>query len=328
MKYLLQRLGFYLLAFLAAITINFFLPRMMPGDPVQSYLASLYTSGGTISQETVRAIEKLFGFIENEPLWKGYLRYMGSIFSGNWGISLKFYPQPVTQVLARGLRWTFFLVGSSIIVSYTITTLLGIWAAWRRGSTFDSIVTISGRVLSNVPAIVITLGVYFVFASRLGWFPTGYAYDNLIVPGFTLEFIISVLYHAVLPVLSIVILGLGGIMGMRANMINQLGSDYIIMGWAKGVPDRTVMFSYGARNAMIPTVTALAMSLGFVFGGSIITEIVFNYPGIGLIMFQGISARDYPLIQGQLLITTLMVLSANFVSDFLIFAIDPRIRRQ
>lgn len=328
MKYLLQRLGFYLLAFLAAITINFFLPRMMPGDPVQSYLASLYTSGGTISQETVRAIEKLFGFIENEPLWKGYLRYMGSIFSGNWGISLKFYPQPVTEVLARGLRWTFFLVGSSIIVSYTITTLLGIWAAWRRGSTFDSIVTISGRVLSNVPAIVITLGVYFVFASRLGWFPTGYAYDNLIVPGFTLEFIISVLYHAVLPVLSIVILGLGGIMGMRANMINQLGSDYIIMGWAKGVPDRTVMFSYGARNAMIPTVTALAMSLGFVFGGSIITEIVFNYPGIGLIMFQGISARDYPLIQGQLLITTLMVLSANFVSDFLIFAIDPRIRRQ
>ena len=328
MKYLLQRLGFYLLAFLAAITINFFLPRMMPGDPVQSYLASLYTSGGTINQETVRAIEKLFGFIENEPLWKGYLRYIGSIFSGNWGISLKFYPQPVTQVLARGLRWTFFLVGSSIIVSYTITTLLGIWVAWRRGSTFDSIVTVSGRALSNVPAIVITLGVYFIFASSLGWFPTGYAYDNLIVPGFTLEFIISVLYHAVLPVLSIVILGLGGIMGMRANMINQLGSDYITMGWAKGVPDRTVMFSYGARNAMIPTVTALAMSLGFVFGGSIITEIVFNYPGIGLIMFQGISARDYPLIQGQLLITTLMVLSANFVSDFLIFAIDPRIRRQ
>lgn len=327
MKFLLRRFGFYLIAFVAAITINFFLPRMMPGNPVQSYLASLYSSGGNVSEATVRAIEKLFGFIEDEPLWKGYLRYVSSIFSGDWGISLKYYPMPVTQALSRGLRWTVFLVGSAVVISWLINTLLGILAAWRRGSKFDSTVTVCGRIASNIPAIVITLGIYFIFGSLLKWFPTGYAYDNLILPGFTLEFIRSVLYHAVLPTTSIIILSLGGIMGMRANMINQLGSDYISMGIAKGIPDRTLMFSYGARNAMIPTVTALAMSLGYVFGGSIITEIVFNYPGIGLVMFQAIAARDYPLIQGQLLITTLMILWANFLADLFIYALDPRLRR-
>ena len=198
MKYFLQRFGFYLIAFLAAITINFFLPRMMPGDPVQSYIASLYSGGGNISTETVKAIQKLFGFVD-QPLWKSYVNYIWSMLQGDWGISLKYYPTPVLSVIFDYLPWTLFLVGSSVLVSYLITTILGIFAAWNRGGLFDNIVTITGQIVANIPAIVTALILYMIFASQMKWFPSGYAYDSLLFPEFSWEFVRSVLYHGVLP---------------------------------------------------------------------------------------------------------------------------------
>lgn len=327
MKYFLQRFGFYFIAFFAAITINFFLPRMMPGDPVQSYIASLYSGGGNISAETVHAIQKLFGF-NDQPLWKSYLDYIGNMLEGNWGISLKYYPRPVLSVIFDYLPWTLFLVGSSVVISYFITTMLGILAAWNRGGLLDSIVTITGQIIANIPAIVTALILYMVFASQLKWAPAGYAYDSLLFPEFTGEFILSVIKHAVLPASAIIITSLCNIMVMRANMINQLGEDYIVMGWGKGVPDRTVMFRYGARNALLPLVTTFAMSMGYIFGGSIVVEMVFNYPGLGLLMFQALAARDYPLIQGLLLLITVLVLSMNLFADIVVYLLDPRLRKQ
>ncbi len=327
MKYFLQRFGFYLIAFFAAITINFFLPRMMPGDPVQSYIATLYSGGGNISADTVHAIEKLFGFVD-QPLWKSYLNYIGSMFQGDWGVSLKYYPRPVLSVIMDYLPWTLFLVGTSVVISYIITTFLGIFAAWNRGGLFDSIVTISGQIVANIPAIVTALLLYMIFASQLKVFPTGYAYDSLLFPEYTWEFARSVLYHAVLPATAVILTSLGNIMVMRANMINQLGEDYIVMGWGKGVPDRRVMFSYGARNALLPLVTTFAMSMGYIFGGSIVVEMIFNYPGLGLLMFQALAARDYPLIQGLLLLITVLVLSMNLLADILVYFLDPRLRKQ
>ncbi len=300
---------------------------MMPGDPVQSYIASLYSGGGNISAETVKAIEKLFGFVD-QPLWKSYLDYIGSIVQGDWGISLKYYPRPVLSVIFDYLPWTLFLVGSSVLISYLITTLLGIVAAWNRGGIFDSLVTITGQILANIPAIVTALALYMIFASQLKWFPSGYAYDSLLFPEFTWEFVRSMIYHCVLPATAVIITSLGNIMVMRANMINQLGEDYIVMGWGKGVPDRKVMFGYGARNALLPLVTSFAMSMGYIFGGSIVVEMIFNYPGLGLLMFQSLAARDYPLIQGLLLLITALVLSMNLFADVLVYLLDPRLRKQ
>ncbi len=330
MKYFLQRLGFYLIAFFAAITINFFLPRMMPGDPVQSYIASLYSSGGNISAETVKAIEKLFGFVD-QPLWKSYLDYIWSMLNGDWGVSLKYYPAPVVSTIFDYLPWTLFLVGSSVVISYIITTFLGIFVAWNRGGVFDSVVTITGQILANIPAIVTALALSMIFARQLDLFPTGGSYDAFnweLTPGFNWPFIKSVLYYAVLPATAIIITSLGNIMVMRANMINQLGEDYIVMGWGKGVPDRKVMFAYGARNALLPLVTSFAMCMGYIFGGSIVIEMVFNYPGLGQLMFQALAARDYPLIQGLLLLITTLVLSMNFFADVVVFFLDPRLRKQ
>ncbi|WP_119008459.1 ABC transporter permease [Vibrio superstes] len=327
MKFILSRLGFYLLAFLAAVTINFFLPRLMPGDPIQSFLARLAQNGGQISPETIASLEVLYGYSSNTPLMEQFITYVGSILTGEWGTSTRFF-QPVFEVLGRGMMWTLLLVGTYLLVSYTITTLLGIYVAWKRGTWTDSVITVGSVVVSSIPAVVMALGMYFLFASNLGWFPTGYAYNPSIDAGWSFEFIGSVAYHLVLPLLCMVALGMGNVMGMRSNMINQLGEDFIVMGWAKGVKDKKVMMQYGARNAVLPMITTFAMSVGAIFGGSLIIEIIFNYPGLGQVMFQAMLARDYPLIQGYLLIMTVMVLGANFVADCLLFVLDPRLRTQ
>ncbi|RKF18546.1 ABC transporter permease [Alginatibacterium sediminis] len=325
MRYIFTRLGFYFLAFLFAVTINFFLPRMMPGDPISSFLGRLAQSGGQITPETIAALEALYGYSTSVPLWQQFIGYLQSIMVGEWGVSTRFF-QPVIEVLGRGTQWTLLLVGGYLLISYTLTTFLGIYVAWKRGTWADSLITVGSVVISSIPAVVMALLLYFAFASNLGWFPTGYAYDPALDPAYTWEFVSSVLYHLALPMIAMVLLGMGNVMGMRSNMINQLGEDFIVMGWAKGVRDRKVMFSYGARNAILPMITSFAMSVGAIFGGSLIIEIIFNYPGLGQVMFQAMLARDYPLIQGYLLMMTIMVLSANFIADMLLFALDPRLR--
>ncbi|MCG9628146.1 ABC transporter permease [Vibrio mediterranei] len=327
MRFIVNRFGFYVLAFLVAVTINFFLPRLMPGDPIQSFLGRLAQNGGQITPETIASLEALYGYSASTPLFEQFLSYLHSIFTGEWGTSMRFF-QPVFDVLGRGMLWTLLLVGSYLIVSYTITTLLGIYVAWKRGTWADSIITVGSVVISSIPAVVMALLMYFVFASNLGWFPTGYAYNPSLNPAFSFEFIGSVVYHLMLPLTAIVLLGMGNVMGMRSNMINQLGEDFIIMGWAKGVKDKKVMLQYGARNAVLPMITTFAMSVGGIFAGSLIIEIIFNYPGLGQVMFQAMLARDYPLIQGYLLIMTIMVLGANFTADLLLFVLDPRLRSE
>ena len=218
-------------------------------------------------------------------------------------------------------------MGTALILGFIINTLLGILAAWRRGSKMDTALTVGGQILANIPSVVVAISLSFALGFT-GIFPRAYAVTPLLMPENNFQYIKDVAYHAFLPVLSIFITGLGGIMGMRANMINQLGEDYIVMGIAKGVPDRKIMFGYGAKNAMLPVVTSLAMQIGFLLGGSLIIEQVFNYPGLGKVMVNAINRRDYPLMQGILLMTTVLMLSANFIADICITFLDPRIRRQ
>ena len=330
MKYIFKRLGFYLIAFVAAVTINFFIPRLMPGDPVQMYMAKLYQTSGKVDAETIAAVEKLFGFNSDQPLIQSYIEYVGNIFIGNWGISFSQFPLTVIEALSRGLNWTMFLMGTSLIISFIINNMLGILAAWKRGSKLDSFLTVGGQLISNIPAVVLALLVSYTFArsETFGIFPSGYAITPLFRPANILQYIGDVAYHAFLPVSCIVMLQLGGIMGMRANMINQLGEDYIAMGRAKGVPERKLMFSYGARNALLPVVTTFAMQVGFMLGGSLIIEVVFNYPGLGKVMLGALNSRDYPLMQGILLMSTILMLSANFLADMMLLILDPRLRKQ
>ena len=324
MAFLLRRLMFYLAAFIAAATINFFLPRVMPGDPIQIMFAG---AGSDLSLENLNALKLTFGFID-APLWDQYLAYLKSVFTGDLGRSIKYYPLPVTELLGRALMWTVGLVGTATVVSFTIGTFLGIMAAWRRGTVFDTVVSLAAIFSSSVPAVVVSLITLFAFGYTLGWFPNGYAADPMLDPSWHWDYVSSVLYHGTLPMLTMVIVLTGGFaVTMRNNMINLLGEDYIVMGRAKGLSDSMVMLWYAARNALLPTVSALAISLGAVLGGSLVTEVVFNYPGMGNTLYQAILARDYPVIQGELLIMTAAMLTANFVVDLSYVLLDPRLKR-
>jgi peptide/nickel transport system permease protein len=324
MAFLLRRLAFYLAAFIAAATINFFLPRLMPGDPIKMMFAS---AGSELSLENLNALKLTFGFID-APIGEQYVTYLRSVFTGDLGRSIKYFPLPVTDLLGRALIWTVGLVGAATLVSFTVGTFLGVMAAWRRGTLFDTIASLAAIFSSSVPAVVVSLITLFVFGYTLGWFPSGYAADPMLDPSWSWGYISSVLYHGTLPMLTMVVVLTGGFaVTMRNNMINLLGEDYIVMGRAKGLSDRGVMLWYAARNALLPTVSALAIALGAVLGGSLVIEVVFNYPGMGNTLYQAILARDYPVIQGELLIMTAAMLAANFLVDLSYVLLDPRLKR-
>ena len=323
MAFLFRRLGFYLAAFLAAATVNFFLPRLMPGDPIEIMFSS---AGSDLSVENLEALKLTFGFVDG-PLWQQYLTYLQSVFTGDLGRSIKYYPLPVTELLGRALIWTVGLMGTATLISFTLGTVLGIMAAWRRGCTFDVVFSVGAIMATSMPAMVLSLVALFFFGFELNWFPTGYAADPALDPAFTWQYVSSVIRHGILPVLTLSIVLTGGfLVTMRNNMINLLGEDYIVMARAKGLSDRRVMFWYAARNALLPTVSSLAIAIGTVLGGSLVTEVVFNYPGLGNTLYQAILARDYPVIQGQLLIMTLAMLTANFIVDISYVLLDPRLR--
>ncbi|WP_299343711.1 ABC transporter permease, partial [uncultured Maritalea sp.] len=314
MSFILRRILFYIVAFLVAASINFMLPRLMPGNPIDIMFAN---AGNTLPPEAKKALAETFGFVER-PLYEEYFIYLKSVFSWDFGISIKYYPLTVLDVLMMALPWTLFLAGTSVILAFCIGSMLGVYAAWKRGSWFDSLVSPSALAVQSVPALVVAITTLYVFGLVLQWLPTGYAYAPALDPGWTWSYFGSIAYHAIMPVGTLAFVSLGGyLITMRNNMIGQLGEEHVVMGHAKGLTDSRVRYNYAARNALLPSMTAFALSLGSVMGGSLIIEIVFNYPGLGNLLFQGIIARDYPLIQGQLIIMTLAMLTANLLIDFI-----------
>lgn len=323
MHFFLRRLSFYVVALFVAATINFLLPRMMPGDPLQIMYGQQLAQ---MTPESLAALREAYG-LNDGPMIQQYFQYLGSIARWDLGISTRHFPKPVSEIVSEALLWTVLLVGFSTVISFLLGSFLGLMAAWFRGSTYDSLATPSSLVLQSVPSVVICLTALFVFAVTLGWFPTGYGYDPQLDPNWSFSFIGNVLHHATLPIITMVVFQMAAfLIPMRANMINLLGEDYITMGRAKGLSNPRVLFQYGARNALLPSVTTLAMALGFVVGGSFITEVVFNYPGIGYLMFQAMISRDYPMIQAHMLIFTMVMLVANLIADLLYVVLDPRVR--
>jgi peptide/nickel transport system permease protein len=303
--------------------MNFAVPRLMPGSPVDGMIAQL---GQRATPAAIAAIKARFGAIE-QPVWEQFVDYVKGLAVLDLGVSVKYYPQTVTEVLGRSAGWTAFLVVTAIIFSLCVGVTLGAIAAWRRGGRFDAFVSPFSVVLIAVPPVIVALATLFIFGVSLRWFPVGYAYDPNLDPGLNFTFFGSVFFHAIMPVLTLSPYLIGEFQTtMRSTMISVLGEDYVTMGRAKGLSEMAVMFSYAARNAMLPVLTNLALILGAVFGGSIVTEIVFNYPGLGLTLFTASVARDYPVIQGQLLLMTLATLGANLLVDLLYGVVDPRIR--
>lgn len=323
-RFIASRAAFYLFTAWAAITINFFLPRMLKGDPVTAYMQK---NAGQISPEAERALRILFGLDQNTTVWQQYLDYWQLLFSGDLGRSFSNGLAPVGEVIAGALPWTVGLVGVATILSFLIGTAGGAIIGWRRGSRADVIVPIS-TFFSTVPYFWLGLIAIAVLSTTLGWFPASHAYDKGSSPELTFDFIGQVIAHGTLPVLTIVIASLGGwILGMRNMMLTVLDEDYITVAQAKGMPNSRVLWRYAARNAVLPQLSSFALSIGFIVGGTIVMEMVFSYPGVGKLLLDATTAKDYPLMQGLFLIITMAVLLANILADIAYAVLDPRTRQ-
>jgi peptide/nickel transport system permease protein len=322
MRTVLRRAIFYLITAWAAISVNFLLPRIMPGDPADALIEKFH---GKLTPSAVRALRVLFGQ-SHESLWQQYLDYWKNLFTGNLGTSYAYYPSSVGQVLGTSIGWTLALITVCTVLSFVIGTGLGMVVGWKRGSWLDSLVPVT-TLLSSLPYFWFAICMVLVFAITLKWFPLsgGYSYEQTI--GFNWGFISSAGYYAILPALTIVVASIGGwLIGMRNMMVTTLSEDYVRLAEAKGLSRRRIMVNYAARNALLPSLSGFAMSLGFVVGGSIVTEVVFNYPGIGTVLFKAAQAQDYPLMQGIFLVVTLTVLVANLAADLAYVFLDPRTR--
>ena len=325
MRFLFRRIGFYLFTAWAAITLNFFIPRLLPGDPVQS-LINKYQ--GRLSTDAIDSLRVLFGLNTHTTLWQDYLSYWDNLLHGDFGISFTYFPTPVAEVLVQSLPWTLTLVGISTILGFVLGTFAGVGLGWRRGTWLDSLLPVA-NFFSAIPYFWLGLIAIAIFGVALPIFPASGGYDGGLLPSFSLEFIGSAIYHAALPALTIVLSSVAGwILGMRNMMVTVSSEDYVTVAQAKGLPERRVMFGYAARNAVLPSISGFALSLGFIVGGTLVTELVFSYPGIGYVLFQAIGSKDYPLMQGVFLIITLSVLVANMVADFAYAFLDPRTRQE
>jgi len=325
MKYLLQRLAFYLFTAWAAVTINFFIPRLIPGDPVMSLVSR---SRGQMSTEAIHSLYVLFGLDKNVSLWQQYLDYWGQLAHGNLGTSFTFFPSSVSEILAQSLPWTLGLVGVTTVLSFLLGTGAGVVAGWRRGSWADALIPAT-TFLSSIPYFWLGLIAIAVFAGANGAFPSAGGFDPGLVPNWDPVFIGSAIQHSLLPAATILVSSISmWILSMRNMMVTVSSEDYITVAHAKGLSERRVMLGYAARNAMLPNISAFALSLGFIVSGTLLVEIVFSYPGLGFELFQAVGSKDYPLMQGIFLVITISVLLANFLADVAYVALDPRTRRE
>ncbi len=323
MRHLLRNLGLYAFAAWASLTLNFLIPRLMPGDPASAMFARF---AGQLQPEAIDALRVAFGFT-NEPLHQQYFTYVAHLFQGDLGLSVAYFPAQVTDVIATGLGWTLLLSGVAVIISFVLGTALGVVATWRRGGWLDSVLPPVLIFLGAFPYFWLAMVLLYVLGFTFEAFPVRHAYSDTLAPAFSAEFLLSVIQHMVLPATAIVIASLGGwMLSMRSTMVGTLAEDYITMANAKGLSQRRIMFHYAARNALLPNITGFGMALGFVLSGSLLTEIVFSYPGQGYLLIQAVRNQDYPLMQGIFLTITLAVLAANLLVDILYVWLDPRTR--
>lgn len=324
--YVIRKLGFYLVAAWAAITLNFLIPRALPGSPVDAMLAKLALRG-PVSAETRRSIEMMLGADTQQSLIKQYLDYLVGLVSGDLGVSVTYFPAPVAQVIIQSLPWTLWLVGLSTLITFLLGVGIGMFVGWRRGTWLDALIP-STTVLQSIPYFWLALVFVYIFAVNLDWFPISGGYDpNLVRPAWDYPFIANATYYAILPALTIVLSSIGGwLLGMRNMMVSTLSEDYVLTAEAKGLSPNRAMITYAARNAVLPSLSGFAISLGFVVSGSIVVETVFSYPGIGFTMLQSVQNNDYALMQGLFLVITLSVLAANLFVDLMYGFIDPRTR--
>ncbi|MEZ4673887.1 MAG: ABC transporter permease [Caldilineaceae bacterium] len=316
-----------LLIIWSGATLNFFIPKMTPRNPLREKLLLEATRSGYIPpgfEEMVQAYEAKFGL--DQPLWRQYANYMGDLLRGDLGFSISNYPKTVWELILEGLPWTIGLLLVTTLLSFFIGSLLGALMAWPKSSNLVKYILPSFLVFGAVPAYVIALTLIYFVAFRWKLLPIGGGYGIGTFPSLSVSFALEIIKHSILPALAIILASAGGwAIGMRGMLVTVQGEDYMTFGEAKGLKERRLFYKYGVRNALLPQVTGLALSLAFLVSGNVLVELVMGYPGIGTLLARSISQLDYFMIYGIVFVIIVGIAIAMFIMDMIYPLLDPRI---
>jgi peptide/nickel transport system permease protein len=324
-KYLGKKALWYFLTFFVLLALNFFLPRLIPGNPVDGITAQL--ASGISDTHTMKRIYEQFmrDFNLDKPAWEQFVLYIRNLLKGDLGTSFVLFPKPVAAIIAEALPWTLALQIPSLFVGWILGNLLGAITAYRKGIFRKALYPFS-LFLNAIPYQVFAIIMLYFFSITLKWFPVGQGFSYALQPALTWRFISDILHHHFLPFMAVTLVLVGGqALGMRSMSIYELNSDYVLYSQLMGINERRISF-YVFRNAMLPQISGLALAIGTLVAGSLITEIVFSYPGIGYYLFDAIRKSDYPTISGCTLLISVTVLAANFIIDILYGLLDPRVK--
>lgn len=323
---LLKRLIGGAVMVLVVASFTFFLVRMMPGDPVQAEYDTLITRGMTPVQAE-NEVRVMYGFMPHQSLWSQYVHYLGHLLHFNLGQSISYEGVGVLHIVLSAAPWTIILVLSGVVASFLLGISAGVVSAVKRSSGTGNFLTVSGSLLHGIPQFVMALLLAFLFTTLWPIFPFGAPYDGSLTPGLSSPFIGSLAFHAVLPITAYALSSYGGwLLTMKSSVVSVLGDDFVLAAELRGLKP-AIRFGYIARNAILPLFTIFALSLGFMFGGSVFIENIFDYNGLGNLLLTSINSRDYPLMSGAFLFITIAVILSNIIADFLYTVVDPRIRR-
>lgn len=331
LNYLVPRVAQYILVIFLGVTLTFIIPRLSPNDPVERQVSQLMMSGSHVSPEAIiamrEALTEMYGL--SGSVWEQYLAFWGRLLRGDLGPSLSSFPTPVIQLLANAMPWTFGLLIPAILISWIVGNILGAIAGYYENNRAIQVVDILSQAVRPIPYYIVALVLLAVFAYWIPIFPFSGAYP----PGTRVElswnFVGIVLRHSILPLLSLILLGIGGwFVGMKSLTSNIISEDYVVYAEVTGLPKRRILSQYIIRNAMLPQITGLALQLGLIFSGALIMEVVFGYPGMGTLTFQAVMANDYTLIMGITLLSIIGVATAVLILDLIYPLFDPRVRHQ
>jgi peptide/nickel transport system permease protein len=327
--YVIRRLGMWALTVWLGATLIFFIPRLAPGDPVTGMISRMLAQAGYVENaaEIIEAWRARFGL--DAPLYIQYINNMKNLLRLDLGYSLTQFPVTVNEMIARSLPWTIFLLSIATVLSFIFGNTIGALMAWRRTPNLVRQVLPFSLTFTSIPFFMLGILLIYVFGFGLKWFPIGGGYGRGVTPGLNAEFILSVIYHSILPIMSIVLASMGAwALGMRGMMITTDGEDYMVLAQAKGLTTSRQFWRYGVRNSILPQVTALALTLGGIVAGAVLVEYIFRYPGVGYLLYQGIVNNDYTLISGIVFILILTTATAVLIIDLIYPLIDPRITYQ
>jgi peptide/nickel transport system permease protein len=326
LNYLGRRILTCFLTIWFGATLIFFIPRLLPGDPIGAMIAQVGQRGGNVGNAASLIASWRHQFGLDQPIQDQYAKYLSSLTRFDFGASFRFYPSEVRDLIFQALPYTIGLLLAATLVAFVLGNLIGALIAWPRTPRLARKLLPLSLPLTSIPYFMLGILLLYIFVFRLAWFPASGAYGEGTTPGFSLAFLLNVIWHGTLPVSSIVLSTMGfWALDMRGMMIATAGEDYTTLGIAKGVRPRRLFWRYGVRNAILPQVTDLTLAIGTIIGGQVLVEILFGYPGVGYLLYQGIINDDFPLINGVVFMLVVATAAAVFCIDLLYPLLDPRI---